>query len=102
MTRVYSIYDLSPETNKKLGSCVTDGYSREEVIDAAQGYYEERDEEEGNSGNHSRDMILVIYDDKTGEEKIEEITISWTAERGDGYDGGRFDYLAGIGAIRSF
>lgn len=105
MTILYSIYETPGFVEKQrgmtLGSCITEGEDRQKTIEAAQDYYCNRAEEDGEYGDGEQDAILVAYNEDTDAESLEEITLSWHAEKDD-YDGGRFDYLAGIGAIRSF
>lgn len=99
---IYSIY--TQETlglKKSLGRCINDGFTRSGVIETAELYFEQQAIDDGETGDGERDVYLVSYDDDTGKETVEEITLTWCIEE-DTYDGGRFDYLAGIGAIRSF
>lgn len=94
--KIYSVYE-----DKNLKACITDGYDRQQVIQAAEDYYCTRAEENSEWGDGEHDAVLITYDETTDAESAEEITLRWHAEK-DTYDGGRFDYLAGIGAIRSF
>ena len=97
---VYAIHNRRADEDDELGSCICDGFDRAQVIEAATDYFEGKAIEGGRYGKGEADVLLSKSDDD-GEEEIEEIKLEWDAERGT-YDGGRFDYLAGIGAIRSF
>lgn len=99
---IYSIYTIEMlGLEKKLGSCINDGYTRMGVIQTAEAWFEQQAIDDGETGDGEADVYLVSYDDETDKETIEENTLTWCVEE-DTYDGGRFDYLAGIGAIRSF
>ena len=104
---VYSIHepatDIQRRAGQSFGACVSDGYSRDDVIKSATEYYEQQMIDNGETSETEKEVILFILDE-TGDEAVEteeKITLEIIVED-DGYDGGRFDYLAGIGAIRSF
>jgi len=81
-----------------LGTCIAEAESREAAIKAAQDYLEECAAEEGEYGSSQEPFTLVAHVWDTGEETREEINLKWCAEKCT-YDGGRFDYLSGIGAL---
>lgn len=100
MTILYSIHEPPTYANKQrgitLGACLCEDYDREKAIESAQEYYCNRAEEDGEYGEGERDAILVAYNKDTDAESVEEITLTWHAEKDD-YDGGRFDYYSSRG-----
>lgn len=86
MAILYSVYN-----DQKLSACITEDYDRAKAIADAEAYYCNRAEEDSEYGAGERDAVLVIYNDDTDAESVEEITLKWHAEK-DTYDGGRFDY----------
>lgn len=105
MKLFYSVYEapsyIEKQQGRMLGACITEGEDRAKTIEDAENYYCNRMEEDGEYGEGEQEAVLVFYNEDNGAEKLKDITLTWHAER-DTYDGGRFDYLAGIGAIRSF
>jgi hypothetical protein len=98
--KVYAVYEtpsfIEKQRGQTLGSCITDGYGRDQVIADAEDFYCTRAEEEAEYGEGERDALLVTHDEKTDAESVEPITLKWQAVR-DTYDGGRFDYYSSRG-----
>jgi len=103
--KVYTIYEEPTHAQHlrgvEFGRTITDAYSRADAIDTAEGYFQDRSEEAGEFGKQYRDMVLGSYDPITDEETFEKVRLTWEAEPYTG-DSSRLDYLAGIGAARSF
>lgn len=72
MATVYSI-----EYN---GRTICDGFDRMQVIENATDYFQDQREEDGFVGAWEEEVTLSIYNDETGEEKEESITLSGEAE----------------------
>ncbi len=87
-TRLYAIVNPAD-----IIECYTEGYNREEVIARATAYFANRLAEDYEYGEHDRDVKLIIYNEETGNETIEDLTLEFVVEKDcDEYDGGRFDY----------
>lgn len=82
---IYEIYD-GP-------TCITQGATPTEAINAAIDFYETVMSEDGIYGEYKQDAILVWHNAR-GKEHREEIVLSLTIEP-DPYDGGRAHYYAG-------
>lgn len=89
----YAIYDSE-------GGCVCDGYDLQAVLARAEVYYTDLAAENGHIGYGSEDVVLIWDYEDLGLELQQQIRITWEIER-DHYDGGRFDYLAAIGAVKT-
>jgi len=90
---LYSIYEISevkPGAESGLGDCICEEYNRDEVIKKAVDYFEQNSVDNMEFGEGALDVKLIIHDEKTENETIEDLTIEWLAED-DGYDGGAFD-----------
>lgn len=103
MTKIYSVHEepdfIQRQRKQTLGSCITEGEDRNKTIAAAERYKSELAADAGEYGSFEDYALLVTRDDSNDTETIERIVLKWHATK-DTYDGGRFDYMAGIGAIR--
>ncbi|MGB0817790.1 MAG: hypothetical protein ACPGQQ_02700 [Candidatus Puniceispirillaceae bacterium] len=98
--KLYSVYDapsfIERQQGRQLGGCITEANDRAEAIKEAEDFYCQQMVEDCEYGEYDREAILVTYDESTGKETTEKITLSWHAEP-DLYDGGRADYYASRG-----
>jgi hypothetical protein len=106
MAKIFAIYTLPNTADEKrgdiLGTCVLERDTRLKAIVAAEAHFEDRAFENGNYGPGSEDILIVSYDGETDEEVIEPAKLGWfTIRPTRRMNDNRFDYLAGIGAIRS-
>lgn len=76
---IYSICELPSDEDKRkgfeTGDCVTDGYSRDGVIDAATNYFYSSIYDEGERGFFQKDVIIHVCDEANQTDFYEEITL---------------------------
>lgn len=76
----------SPNYKYPYGTCIADGYDREQVIRQAENYYSELAVENGEYGQGEKELKMVIQYESLGCIEVEQdVTISWYVER-DTYD----------------
>lgn len=94
---LYSICEMGSFMESAIGACIDEGYDLAKLLDSVTKHFENRAIEDGEYGEGSVDVHLITVDLETDDQVVSTITIEWDAER-DTYDGGRADYLKGIGA----
>ena len=96
--KMFSVYEEPSYAQRlakvELGQCVSEEHkTKEEAIEKAEQVFLLKAVDNDEWGKGDASCILYIYDDETGNETIEPVTIEWEAEK-DNYDGGRFDYIS--------
>ena len=93
MAITYAIYQPTwlEKQAKKLGSCISEGDSKEQAISRAINYFETEMQDNDETGTSDQEVTIISYNEKTEKETSKQITLRVTLDN-DNYDGGRFDY----------
>lgn len=92
MDKIYSIHDpINPIV------CYAESESKQDVINEVAEYRAQLCEESNEYGDFS-DTFKLITTNCNNDQTEELVNISWSVDN-DGYDHGRFDYLAAVGAV---
>lgn len=80
---VFEKSDMNISKGPDFGACISESYECTKAIFAAQAYYRTLAEENEEYGPGETTAYLVTYDDITGNELVDEITLVWEAEKPD-------------------